>query len=108
MKNEAIKVLQKKKKSILESWIKLQLADESLREDLMSNEDLRLQSEDLLNSFIDNLKDTNIDDSRSIDFESVIDTLNAVSISRAKQGFTPRETGTYVFSLKEALLGKAG
>jgi rsbT co-antagonist protein RsbR len=104
MKNEAIKVLQKKKKSILESWIKLQLADESLREDLMSNEDLRLQSEDLLNSFIDNLKDTNIDDSRSTDFESVVDTLNAISISRAKQGFTPRETGIYVFSLKEALL----
>lgn len=104
MKNEAIKVLQKKKKSVLESWMKLQIADESLREDLMSNEDLRSQSEDLLNSFIDNLNDTNIDDTRSPDFEPAIDTLNAVSISRAKQGFTPRETGTYVFSLKDALL----
>lgn len=104
MKNEAIKVLQKKKKSVLESWMKLQLADESLREDLMGNEDLRSQSEDLLNSFIDSLNDTNIDDTRSTDFEPVIDTLNAVSISRAKQGFTPRETGTYVFSLKDALL----
>jgi rsbT co-antagonist protein RsbR len=104
MKNEAIKVLQKKKKSVLENWMKLQLADDSLREDLMSNEDLRSQSEDLVNSFIDNLKDSNIDDVRSIDFESVIDMLGAISIARAKQGFTPRETGTYVFSLKDAML----
>ncbi|MGC1241907.1 MAG: STAS domain-containing protein [Chryseosolibacter sp.] len=104
MKNEAIKVLQKKKKSILESWIKLQIADESLREDLMSNEELRSQSEELLNSFVDNLKDTSIDDIKSGDFEAVVDTLSAISISRAKQGFTPRETGGYVFSLKEALL----
>ena len=104
MKNEAIKVLQKKKKSVLETWIKLQLADDSLREDLMSNEDLRSQSEDLLNAFIDNLKDSNIDDVKSIEFESVIDMLSAISISRAKQGFTPRETGIYVFSLKDALL----
>jgi rsbT co-antagonist protein RsbR len=30
--------------------------------------------------------------------------LSGVSISRARQGYTPRDTGFYVFSLKEALL----
>lgn len=104
MKNEAIKVLQKKKKSILENWIKFQLADESLREDLISNDELRSESDDLLNALIDNLSDTNIEDSNSAEFEPVRDMLGAISISRAKQGFTPRETGTFVFSLKEALL----
>lgn len=104
MKNEAIKVLQKKKKSILEHWIKFQLSDESLREDLISNEEVRSQSDDLLNALIDNLSDTSVEDSQSGDFEEVKDILGAISISRAKQGFTPRETGNFVFSLKEALL----
>ena len=104
MKNEAIKIFQKKKKIILETWIKYQLADESLREDLISNEDLRNQSDELLNSLVDNLSDQNIDDVKSPAFTLVIDILSSISISRAKQGFSPRETGMYVFSLKDALL----
>jgi rsbT co-antagonist protein RsbR len=103
MKNEAIKVFQKKKKNILETWMKLQLEDEGLREDLMTNEELRVQSEELLNSFVDNLKDENIDNPKNSDFDNVVDILSSVSISRAKLGFSPRETGTYIFSLKEAL-----
>jgi rsbT co-antagonist protein RsbR len=104
MKNDAITVLQKKKQSILENWMKYQLADESLREDLMSNEELRSQSDDLLNTFIKNLSDGNIENVQSTDFEPVRDILNAISISRAKHGFSPRETGNFVFSLKDALL----
>jgi rsbT co-antagonist protein RsbR len=104
MKNESIKIFQKKKKIILETWIKYQLADETLREDLISNEDLRNQSDELLNSLINNLSDTNIDDPKASGFEQAIDILSSISISRAKQGFSPRETGTYVFSLKDALL----
>ncbi len=104
MKNEAIKILQKRKKNILENWIKFQLADETLREDLMSNEDLRSQSDELLTSLINNLSDANIDDPKSTAFDQVNDILGSISISRAKQGFSPRETGFYVFSLKDALL----
>lgn len=104
MKNEAIRIFQKGKKHILENWMKHQMADETLREDLMSNEDLRSQSEELLNAFIDNLSDSNMDDSANGEFEQVTDILDAISISRAKQGFTPRETGAFVFSLKDALL----
>ncbi len=48
MKNEAIKIFQKKRKTILETWMNLQLEDAGLREDLMTNEDLRVQSEELL------------------------------------------------------------
>lgn len=102
MKNEAIKVLQKRKKNILATWMKLQLADDSLRDDLMSNEELRHQSEDLLDALVDNLSDENIDDPSR--FDQFAEILDAISISRAKQGFTPRETGLFVFSLKDALL----
>lgn len=104
MKNESIKVFQKKKQVILEKWITIQLQDQGLNDDLITNEDLRVQSEELLFSLIDNLTDANIDNSESRDFEGVIDILSSISISRAKQGYSPRETGNYVFSLKEALL----
>jgi rsbT co-antagonist protein RsbR len=104
MKNESIKVFQKKRKQLLETWMKLQLSDESLREDLMTNEELRGQSEELLNTFIEKLSDENIEDPRSNDFDSVTDILSGISISRAKQGFSPRETGAYIFSLKDAML----
>jgi rsbT co-antagonist protein RsbR len=101
---DASKVLQKKRKNILEQWMKNQLADESLREDLMSNEDLRGQSEELLDSLLKGINHQNIDKPTSVEFDPVYEVLSGISITRARQGFTPRETGAYVFSLKEALL----
>ena len=92
MKNEAIKIFQRKRKQILETWMKFQMAEEGLREDLMSNEELRAQSEELLNGLIDKLNDTNIDEAQHTDFEAITDILSGISISRARQGYTPRET----------------
>lgn len=104
MKNEAIKIFQKKKKTILEAWIKYQLADDSLREELMSGDELRIQSEELLNAILSNLTDETLVNQQSHDLEPVNEVLGTISISRAKQGYSPRETGTYVFSLKDALV----
>jgi Anti-anti-sigma regulatory factor (antagonist of anti-sigma factor) len=104
MNNQAISIIRKKHKQILENWMKFQLSDEGLREDLMSNEDLRIQSEELLQTFGESLSDTSIEDPRSDVFTPVIDILNGISISRAKQGFSPRETGSFVLGLKDALL----
>lgn len=104
MKQNLVQLLQKKSKQILELWMKNQLADESLREDLMSNDELRLQSEELLNNLLKNLTDKNLTDAQSADFDAVYEILSGISLSRARQGFSPRETSTYVFSLKTALL----
>ena len=81
-----------------------QLADESLREDLMSNEDLQEQSNELLDALLNTVTDSNINDTNSPDFEKVRESLAGISISRARQGYSPRDTGVYVFSLKDALL----
>ena len=104
MKNEAIKIFQRKKKTILETWVKLQLQDENLREDLMSNDDLRSQSEELLNVIVNNLTDDSLNDPQSSAHDPINEMLGTISLSRARQGYSPRETGTYVFSLKEALV----
>jgi rsbT co-antagonist protein RsbR len=97
-------LLQKKRKQILEDWMTNQLADVGLREDLMSNEELREQSDELLNNLLNVINDKNLSDAQSSDFEPIYEILSGISMSRARQGFSPRETGIYVFSLKDALL----
>ncbi|RYY00182.1 MAG: anti-anti-sigma factor, partial [Gammaproteobacteria bacterium] len=104
MKIDIAKLLQNKKKQILEDWMTNQLADAGLREDLMSNDDLREQSDELLNNLLAVISEKNMGDDQSSDFEPVYEILSGISMSRARQGFSPRETGVYVFSLKEALL----
>ena len=104
MKTETIKMLLKKKKQILDLWMKNQLSDTTLRDDLMSNEDLRVQSEELVDAMVRKLNEDNISHIDSADFDDIYEILGGISITRARQGFTPRETGTYIFSLKDAIL----
>jgi len=104
MKIDISKMLQKKKKQILDLWMKNQLADDGLREDLMSNEELREQSEELVNILLQKLTEENLSNIESSDFDDIYEILGGISITRARQGFSPRETGIYIFSLKDALL----
>jgi len=84
--------------------MKNQLADEGLREDLISNDELRSQSEELIDSLVGNLSSENFTDINSDEWNPVIEILGGIAITRARQGFSPRETGNFVFSLKEALI----
>lgn len=97
-------ILKRKKDNILELWMKNQLADAGLREDLITNQELRTQSEELIDVFINSLDEENITNPESPDFEGVLEILAGISMSRARQGFSPRETGLFVIGLKEALL----
>jgi len=98
------KIFQKKKSAILELWIQNQLKDEGLREDLISNDELRASSEELIETLVSTVKESNINDVNSDDFEPVLEILAGISMTRARQGFSPRETGLFVMSLKEAIL----
>jgi rsbT co-antagonist protein RsbR len=103
MKSDISKLLLRKKKLIAESWINAQLEDATLREDLLSNEELREQSNELLDVLLKVITDKNMMEIDSPDFEPVNEILSGISISRARQGFSPKETGIYIFSLKDAL-----
>ena len=46
----------------------------------------------------------NLEEYQSEGYDHVKEVLAGISISRARQGFTPRDTGVFVFSLKDALL----
>jgi len=104
MSFNTLKLLHKQKTNILEIWMKNQLSDEGLREDLISNEDLREQSGELVAALITNLSNNDLEDMDGDSWNPVIEILGGIAITRARQGFSPRETGRFVFSLKEAIL----
>jgi rsbT co-antagonist protein RsbR len=101
---ESINTLKENKRAILEKWMQIQMTEEGLKDELMSNEYQRIQSEELLDALIQAISQTNMSDPSSRDFDAVHDVISDISISRAKQGFSPRETSVYVFGLKEAIL----
>jgi len=104
MSIDITRIFKKKQATILERWMKNQLSNAGLREDLMSNEDLRTESDELITALVKALNEKTLDNLESSEFDYVIEILSGISISRAKQGFSPRETGVFIMSLKEALL----
>ncbi|MFI5160662.1 MAG: STAS domain-containing protein [Sphingobacteriales bacterium] len=104
MSVEITKIFKKQKNAILERWMNNQLADDGLREDLMSNEDLRVESEELVTALVSAINEKNLDNGESDDFDTVIELLGGISMSRARQGYSPRETGLFIMSLKQALI----
>ncbi|PRY12755.1 rsbT co-antagonist protein RsbR [Pontibacter ummariensis] len=101
--NNTAQLLQNNKKRILEIWMQNQLDDEALRDDLISNEELRRQSEELLSSLASATASGNVENIYAPEYEPVTEILTDISITRARQGFSPRETGMYVLSLKQAI-----
>lgn len=99
-----IKFLQKNRKKLLESWLNTLLSDLVLRDDLMTNEELRTDSEELLNNLINNLNESNIKDPGAREFEPIFEILAGISMTRAKKGFSATETAFFVLSLKNTLL----
>lgn len=103
MPQSTASILKSKKNKIFELWMQNQLSSDELREDLMSNEDLRMQSEELINVLLDHLTEENLLNVNAASLDPVIEILAGIAISRARQGFSPRETGMFIISLKEAL-----
>jgi rsbT co-antagonist protein RsbR len=91
--------------AILKEWIEQQLATTGLRSELMGRSDLQDQSRRLLAALRDALQQ----DSARIDgaaFEPVRRFLEDLGIVRAKQGYTPTETATFIFSLKQPIFAR--
>jgi rsbT co-antagonist protein RsbR len=87
---------------ILEQWLALQQASTTLRANLVKERELREQSRDFLQQFTAALQQDSQNTEASA-WKRVKDLLAKLSRSRATQGFTPVETATFVFSLKQPL-----
>jgi len=87
--------------SILVDWLREQLAALSARQDLISEPDLRRQSSEFLAIFSLACRAGSLTDITAPEWKPVLDFLGTISRSRASQGFSPSETATFVFSLKQ-------
>src|SRR5262249_53945498 len=88
---------------VLREWVRLQLAAATLHSDLMNEGELREQSREFLNLLRAALLKGTGYSNTSEDWGGVRDFLGSISRSRALQGFTPSETATFVFSLKQPI-----
>jgi rsbT co-antagonist protein RsbR len=85
---------------ILSDWIARQLESVSTRRDLINDAELRRQAQEFLAAFV-RAAESDTTDLHGAAWAPVLELLGRLSRSRAAQGFTPTETATFVFSLKE-------
>jgi rsbT co-antagonist protein RsbR len=90
-------------REILTEWTRRQLESVATRRDLMSEAELERQSREFLDAFVQASERGGVSNLEAPAWSSVRDLLTRVSQTRARQGFSPRETATFVFSLKEPL-----
>lgn len=95
-------LVKKNEQHVLEQWLALQRSATTLRSDLISERELREQSRDFLTHFTAAIQDgeQNVD---TPGWKPAKDLLANMTRSRSNQGFTPKETATFVFSLKQPL-----
>jgi rsbT co-antagonist protein RsbR len=97
------KLLFDREDDILAAWMKLQQQDLSMRNNLLRGGELEQQCREFLRALSAALRGGFEDPLTSQTWASVRDFLSGLSRSRARQGFTPTETATFVFSLKQPL-----
>jgi rsbT co-antagonist protein RsbR len=97
-------ILEKYEAALLESWLKEQQIATTRRKDLIRDAELREQSRQFLHELKKAaLSPSSGDDIRRQEWTGVRELLNEISRSRARQGFSPSETATFVFSFKQPL-----
>lgn len=97
-------LIRKHERELLSDWVSRQLAATTLRRDLLSDVSLRDQSTEFLGLLRRALGEST--DPAQPEWQGVREFLEGLSRSRARQGFTPTETATFVFSLKEPVFDR--
>ena len=98
--SKVAQLLRKHEQDVLQQWLSYQISATTMRADLTKESDLREQSRRFLQVFIE-IVQQNGDNENGGSWKSVKDILGEVSRARVAQGFSPSETATFVFSLKQ-------
>jgi rsbT co-antagonist protein RsbR len=97
-----VEVLTRHRDTLLTEWLNQHLSI-SLRRGLATEAEMGDQFRNFLNIFIDTLGSADTLDASRPEWEPVRAFLADMSAHRVRQGFTPVETATFVFSLKQPL-----
>lgn len=95
-------VLREHEQAILSDWLK-EMSSTNRRADLLNDQEYKQQTSRFLQLLQQAVQGGDVVDTTSGSFGQVRDFLANLSASRARQGFTPSETATFVFSLKRPL-----
>jgi len=98
------KLLVQREQEVLQAWMEAQLASITLRPDLLSETALRQESRDFLDVFARAIVSKDMQDLNAPAFEPLLQMLGNLSRSRAVLDFSPSETATFIFSLKDTIL----
>jgi rsbT co-antagonist protein RsbR len=101
-------ILNEREAEILSDWLTLQRGSAARRADLIGETDLQRQSKEFLNALRQGASSGKFDDIMGADWAHAREILADISRSRARLGFTPTETATFVFSLKQPLFRALG
>ena len=99
---EIASLLTEGESAILQDWVRMQRSD-GRRSHLLKDSDLQHQSREFLSLLRAAAQSGQFEDIQAREWEGVRRLLDDVSRTRATQGFSPSDTATFVFSLKEAL-----
>jgi rsbT co-antagonist protein RsbR len=97
-------VLARHEADLLREWIREQV--KVLRAELIREDELRQQSTDFLRLLLEALRSGEEADITGSKWSEVRGCLEKVSASRAMQGFSPSQTATFVFSLKQPIFAR--
>jgi rsbT co-antagonist protein RsbR len=96
-------IIAKSQKELLAEWLQSQLSSDNARSDLMKESELREQCREFMALLQDAARAGGLDSLDGPAWTPLKEFLAGISRSRALQGFSPAETATFVFSLKQPL-----
>jgi rsbT co-antagonist protein RsbR len=99
-------ILKNEQHDLLEDWMEQQLAVGPLRSGSIQETELRGQARAFLHALSEALEHGDPGDVMASAWSPVRDMLADISATRAKQGFSPSETATFIFSLKQPLFAR--
>jgi rsbT co-antagonist protein RsbR len=99
-------IIAKAQKELLPEWLATQTEVGANRADLMKESELREQCREFLSLLQDATRNGSLDRVSGSAWQPVEEFLAGISRSRAIQGFSPAETATFVFSLKQPLFAR--
>jgi len=101
-KSKIPEIINNSKAELLKDWLQEQKAA-GIRNDLIKQRELREDCREFLDLLAESVQQCNLTDIQSSEWGGVRDMLASISRDRSHKGFTPSETASFIFSLKQPL-----
>lgn len=101
-KSKIPEIINNSKTELLKDWLQEQRAA-GIRKDLIKETELHEDCREFLDLLAESVQQCNLTDIQSSEWGGVRDLLASISRDRSHKGFTPSETASFIFSLKQPL-----